>query len=230
MDRLNHSGAAAQVFNIFKEYVPNNVNISAIQYPGRGHNISEPLIYHINGMITALYHPILEVIQIYKNVYFYGHSLGALIAYELLKQYQRNQINIGHCILNVGACPSPDLIGRREHLHCLSDDKFWEKIKEYGGTPEIVLEDNDFKRMFLPILKADFTIYETYSTIFCQNEPLSIPIKVFVGQFDKIVNLNELTNWKNETTKQFKQFIFEGDHFFMSKNSSLLVKAILAKV
>lgn len=221
------SGAVAQVFNGFKPYLPENVNLYAIQYPGRGHNITEPLLYDINSMLKILYLPVLETLQLYDVVYFYGHSMGALVAYALLKKFQQDNISLGKCILNIGACPSPNLIGVKKHIHSLPDDIFWQRIKEYGGTPPDILDDQEFKNLFLPILKADFSIYENYIDQPRNNQPLTIPINAFAGSKDKVVLVEDFTQWKMETTGKFNQMIVDEDHFFLSNQAKFILQTMI---
>lgn len=221
------SGAIAQSSSIFKKYLPKHINLSSIQYPGRGHLASESLINDIDEMISVLYEPVLDCISKYSEVVIYGHSLGGLVAYELLNDFYKKNVNIQNCYLNIGACPEPDLIGRRTHLHTLPDDIFWEKIKNYGGTPQLIIEDNEFKSFFLPILKADFTIYETYSWKQGEKKSLPVPIKILGGLTDKVVKIEELPGWQGKTNQQFDLIQMPGGHFFLIENPELTLSKIL---
>lgn len=220
------SGATAQSFVGWRQYIPDSVDFSAVQYPGRGHLIHEKPLFDLEQLLSNLYQPLLAAIREYKYVIWYGHSLGGLVAYELIKKYSIDRINLPTMKLVIGACPSPELIGKKPHLHTLSNDKFWEKIKQYGGTPESIIDDKDFKALFLPILKADFTMYESYK--FRDKESiLNLPLVVIGGDDDHVVSYDELTGWKNLTNNLYQQFHVEGDHFFLNYNSTALISKII---
>lgn len=220
------SGATAQFFQIWKKYIPHYIDLFAIQYPGRGHLIHEKPLTDIKLLLLLLYKPLLNTIKQYKCVICYGHSLGGLIAYELLKEYLSAEVDMPTIQLVVGACPSPNLIGKKPHLHNLADDEFWVKIKQYGGTPDAIINDDAFKDLFLPILKADFTMYENY--IFNHNKKvLDVPLIAVGGKDDKVVQYSELNGWKDLTSNTYTQICVEGNHFFLNYNPPVLLDMIL---
>lgn len=158
------AGASAQVFDSFKHHLPIGFNLSAIQYPGRGVLINKPLIYKIDDMINFLQKDIIDCFAHYQNIWIYGHSLGALIAYEMLTFFHKNKWSIEHCTLNIGACPPPSQIQTNKKIHHLPDNEFLTQLVKSNGLQKEFTSNKSLMEMYLPILRADFTIYETYQT------------------------------------------------------------------
>ena len=113
-------------------------------------------------------------------------------------------------------------------LHHLSDTKFIEELKRFAGTPAAVLENKQLMEVFLPILRADFTVDETY--VFQEKAPLDCPITAFVGADDPEAKEEEMKAWKDHTSGAFKLEILEGDHFFLQTQREPLLEHIAAIV
>lgn len=221
------AGASAQVFNCFQQYIPGDFNLSAVQYPGRGTLIDKPLIYKINDMIHFLQKDIMSCFTRYQSIWIYGHSLGALIAYEMLSFLYRNKMRIEKCVLNIGACPSPSQIYTQEKIHHLPDNKFLEKLVKGNGLQKEFTSNKSLIEMYLPILRADFTMYETYHSVYSK-EPLPIPIKVFAGKEDSGVHIKDLDDWNKLTASSYELTTVSGDHFFLNDQAEHIILKMLS--
>ena len=220
------SGASAQIYTFFKNFLPGNIDLKAIQYPGRGHLIDEPLLYSTKDLVDFFLEEIRITIRSYKKIWIYGHSLGALIAYETLSKIHKLGDSISHCTLNVGACPPPGYTLNKTMpvLHTLNDSEFWKVINKH--SPSHFLENPILRELLGPVLKADFTIYETYPNQ-SKKTVLPIPILAFGGKTDPGVHLKHLKNWKQFTSKRFQYIEVNGDHFFLESNAEFITKKIL---
>ena len=99
-----------------------------------------------------------------------------------------------------------------------------EIIRELNGTPKEVWEYPELVDMVLPILRADFTMYETYT--YSQDELFNCPITAFGGRDDPMAHPYEIDAWGEQTTAPFTSHFFSGDHFFIQPNQSWLLKII----
>ena len=111
-----------------------------------------------------------------------------------------------------------------EDIHTLPDPEFWAEIKRLGGTPDEVLQNAELMELFLPILRADFTLLETYK---CQPEPpLACPISAYCGTEDTEVSEEEMASWQEQTSSTFTLKMIPGNHFFIHSHQNLLLHYI----
>jgi medium-chain acyl-[acyl-carrier-protein] hydrolase len=109
-------------------------------------------------------------------------------------------------------------------MHQLPAAEFVDALRSLGGTPEAVLENQQMLRMVLPMLRADFTLTETY--IYERDAPLACPISAFGGERDRLVSRDKLNAWRDQTSEQFQLRMFPGGHFFIHNERSALLQAI----
>ena len=122
----------------------------------------------------------------------------------------------------------PQLLDLKPPIHRLPDAKFIEKIKGYNGTPDKVLQDTELMQQFLPVLRADMAILETY---FYSNEtPVNCPITAFGGLADPEVSRANLAAWEKQTEADFAIQMFAGDHFFLNSARQELLQAISTRL
>lgn len=222
------AGASGQIFSCFQPYLPSDFNLLGIQYPGRGTLIDKPLIYNIDEMIHFLQSDIMSCFTRYQSVWVYGHSFGALIAYEMLSFFYENNMHIDHCKLNIGACPAPNQIYNQEKIHHLPDNEFLTELIKGNGLQKEFTSNRSLMKMYLPVLRADFTLYETYQNDSSEIKPLSIPIKVFAGKEDNGVNIKELEGWSKLTTSNCELIAVSGDHFFLNNQAEHIILKMLS--
>jgi medium-chain acyl-[acyl-carrier-protein] hydrolase len=143
---------------------------------------------------------------------FFGHSNGAMIAFELMRRLRR-----GGGALPVAFFPSgrtaPQLPRTVATIHALPEAEFVEGLRRLSGTPEEVLLHRELMELFSPLLRADFAISETYR--YRPEPPFAIPMTAFGGARDPDVSTDELDAWREQTTGEFGTRIFPGGHFFI---------------
>ena len=153
---------------------------------------------------------------------FFGHSIGAKIAFELARELRRKK-GVQPVHLFVSGSRPPHIPEPRP-LHMLPEHDFVRELRRYSGTPEAVMQSRDLMEMYLPILRADFSIDETY--IYYEDDPFECPISAFGGSEDKEANREELDAWRQHTLGPFTLQMFQGDHFFLKSSQSLLLDSI----
>jgi len=109
----------------------------------------------------------------------------------------------------------------------MPEDELLRDLVKLGGTSPELLEDLDLMRTFLPAIRADFALSETY--VYKSEDPLQCPITAFGGDADKEVKHEEIALWRNQTSKQFSQRSFHGGHFYLETNRRELT-GIIAKI
>jgi medium-chain acyl-[acyl-carrier-protein] hydrolase len=168
---------------------------------------------------------LLDVLPPYMEMpfVFFGHSLGALMCFELARQLRR-QGRPGPLHLFIAGRKAPQIRRREASISDLPDDAFIEELRAFQGTPEEVLRNSELMHLFLPLLRADFAIYESY--IYTPEAPLKCSISAFGGIDDCKVGMSDLLAWKDQTASAFTLRMFLGDHFFLSSSETALLQTL----
>jgi medium-chain acyl-[acyl-carrier-protein] hydrolase len=155
---------------------------------------------------------------------FYGHSMGAWVAFELAQTLRERGLG-QPTHLYVGARRAPHLPDPLSALSPLSDDDFVAEVQHrYGAIPERLLRSPGLLRIFLPALRADFALLDRYTC--AERPPLDIPITAFRGLGDNTVDRAEVSAWRTHTAADFQLRQVPGGHFFHREEAELLVDAI----
>jgi len=109
---------------------------------------------------------------------------------------------------------APDTPRREPNLHALPDDEFIVHVdRRYGGIPPAILAQREFLELFLPALRADLTVFETYT--YAADKPLGLPLLALGGESDPRVSRGDLLAWKSHASGPFSAEFFPGGHFFI---------------
>jgi medium-chain acyl-[acyl-carrier-protein] hydrolase len=219
------AGGGASIFREWSAEVPPGVEVCPVQLPGRESRWGEPPLTQLSALVETLanaFHPLLNI-----PFAFFGHSMGALISFELARRLRRDTGEIpAH--LFVSGSRAPQIPDPSPPIRHLSDSEFVEELVRFNGLSEEVRRNTELMQMVLPILRADFTLYETYA--YYPEEPLSCPISAYGGQQDSRVPHAHLAGWGAHTLGAFAFRGFPGDHFFISSARSLLLRDLSSKL
>jgi medium-chain acyl-[acyl-carrier-protein] hydrolase len=205
----------------FPPDVRRNVEICSIHLPGRVSSHGEPLFDELSPLL-ALLEPIIVSYNDLPYAFF-GHSMGALLSFELARHLRRRDLP-GPVHLTVCGHRAPQLGNPHEAIHKMPDHQFRAKLREFGGTPEAVLQNAELIELLSPVLRADFAICENYSYV--TETPLECSITAFGGDDDPRVSRDELSEWRDQTTQSFSLRMFPGGHFFPQTAVSLFVRVL----
>ena len=213
-----YAGAGASCFRTWTEYLPSEIEVCSIQLPGRENRRKEAPLTRMKLVIETLA-PMLQP-YLDKPYTFFGHSMGAMVSFELARELRRRNWRQPSRLL-VSACRAPQLPDLDPPLHRLPEYKFIKKLERLKGIPEKVLASPGLMQLFLPTLRADFELLETY--FYLNEEPFDFPITAFGGLSDNKVSLEELAVWREQTNGEFNLQMFSGDHFFLHANNRELL-------
>jgi medium-chain acyl-[acyl-carrier-protein] hydrolase len=205
-----YAGGSAQVFRTWQRFFPPQIEICPVQFPGRGRRIKEPPFTRIKALVKAIADAIFNGPP--EPFVFYGHSMGAIISFELARELRRRRtVGPRHLFLSGRRAPTmPDSEGPTFNL---PHDKFIAELRRLNGTPPELLELPEATELFLPLLRADFEIVDTY--VYEDEEPLACPITVYGGLGDERVPRESLCDWQKQTTGGCRERMLPGDHFFI---------------
>ncbi|WP_198041862.1 thioesterase II family protein [Paenibacillus larvae] len=216
-----HAGGAASAYSGWRDALDEGTELRAVQIPGRENRMCEELFYFLDPLceaVTAAITPLLD-----KPFAFFGHSMGALLAYRtalLLRREGRSEPE--HLFLSAHRAAHLPL--RRPPLYNLPDHKLISQLKTFGGTAKELLADPHIMDVYLPIIRADLSVCDTY--VHRQENPLAMPFSIFGGTDDPDVNLRELTEWREHTSGIFTLRIFKGGHFYLNNRREEIVSII----
>lgn len=215
-------GAASYFFGVSKAMAP-AVEVICLQYPGRQDRRTEPCLDSVDALadgVTAALSPWTDL-----PLVFFGHSLGASVAYETARRLQASGTEIG--ALFVSARRGPTAV-RDERVHQRSDDDLLAELRRLSGTNGDVLGDDDLMRMILPALRADYQAAETYRHT--PGEVLRCPVTALVGDADPKVTVQEAKDWASHTTGEFELTVYPGGHFYLNDHQAAVLARITAAV
>ncbi|MBE8989186.1 thioesterase II family protein [Nostoc sp. LEGE 12450] len=216
-----YAGGSAAIFRTWPNNLPSNVEVCAVEYPGRGRQIKSAPLTRLEPLVEAIAPVLLPYLD--KPFAFFGHSMGGLVSFELTRLL-RSQYNLTPFHLFISARRAPQLPPIKPPLHILSDHDLQNELRSLNGTPKAVLESEELMQIFLPILRADFAVLETY--IYTPKQPLECPITAFGGLQDQDVSHEDLQAWREQIIAAFSLHELNGDHFFIHSHQELLLKLI----
>jgi len=158
-----------------------------------------------------------------KPYAFFGHSMGALIAFELARSIRCGEFNQPEHIFISGR-RAPHLPSKRKPLHNLPDEELIREMERLNGTSDEILRNQELMRLLLPVLRADFELVESYR--YTARAPLRCPLSVYGGLQDREIMRHELQGWARETDGPFRLRMFPGDHFFLNSSQNVLLDSL----
>jgi medium-chain acyl-[acyl-carrier-protein] hydrolase len=216
-----YAGAGAAIFRTWSEGLPGDVEVCPVQIPGRGTRLAETPFTQLAPLVQALAQALGPLLD--KPFAFFGHSLGALVAFELARQLRR-QSGVPPVHLFVSADRAPQIPHRDRPIHALPENEFLVELRRLDGIPGKVLADAELMQVMLPILRADFSVYETYA--YSVEPPLPCSLSTFGGLQDQRVHRADLEAWRDQTSVSFSLRMFPGDHFFWNTSQPRLLQVL----
>jgi surfactin synthase thioesterase subunit len=206
---LPHAGAGASVFRGWRDQLP-GVAVLPVQPPGRETRLRDAPHHRMEPLAAELAAVIMSVAED-RRYAVYGHSLGALVAFETLREIRRlGGPEPAHLV--VSGCVAPQ---------CSHDDgesvaqaplhELVEKLRQLGGTPEWLLADPSVLDMIVPPIRADFTVKESYE--YRHEPPLDVPLTVLASTDDPRAPHDLQDRWRDQTTAAFRLHTLLGGHF-----------------
>lgn len=197
------------------------IEICPVQLPGREERMSEPPFTRLQPLVEAAAGALAPYLD--TPFAFFGHSLGAMIGFELTRHLRREGLPLP-LHLFVSGFPAPQLPPVQPPLHELPEEEFLAALTRLNGTPTSVLEDADLMRLLVPLLRADFAVYETY--MYLPEAPLDLPLSVYGGLRDTRAPRQALEEWHTQTTGRSTLRMYDGDHFFLHAKRAVLLQGI----
>lgn len=220
---LPFAGGGASLYRPWTTALAPDIEVCPIQLPARENRYSEKPItdaYQLAETIATQIIPFTD-----RPYAIFGHSMGALLAYEVARVLENQKIRPPE-VLFLSAHRAPHMPRKRDLLHSLPDAQFIQSLKQYGGFPEEILNNQEFIDFILPTMRSDMTLCDLYA--FTKREvSIQTPFEVFAGVDDREAGPSEMESWSEHTQGQANLTVFDGGHFFLRTHSKELLSHLL---
>lgn len=216
-----YAGSGASAFRSWAALLPPWIELCAVQLPGRENRIGEPLRHRLADLVIEAADGMASLLE--PPFAFFGHSLGALLAFELCRTFRRAGGPLPERLL-VSAHVAPQLAYMRRLLYKLPDPELLQELRRYDGTPEAVFANAELVQLLLPVVRADFELLDTYT--YTAEPPFEFPISAFAALDDTEVRFQDVESWLNQTLGTFTFRQFPGGHLFLQTAARDLVEDV----
>jgi medium-chain acyl-[acyl-carrier-protein] hydrolase len=213
-----YAGGGAAPYRKWSELLPPAVEVCPVLLPGREARLGEKAFSNVFLLVDALALAIKPYLD--KPFVFFGHSMGALVAFELTRKLRREGQPLPECLF-VSARVAPSFALKRPPLNNLPEDEFTHALARFNGSEEGVLQHAELMKLLLPTLRADFALHEQYEYV--EEPALDCPIVAFGGLQDVATEADGLNAWRLHTSRSFVRRMFAGDHFFLNTQQSFFL-------
>ncbi|WP_078843430.1 thioesterase II family protein [Streptomyces albus] len=220
---LPHTGGGAALYRAWAERLAPAVDVVSIRLPGRENRFRETPYRRLDELVEALAQAVEPLLD--RPHAWFGHSMGALIGYELCRTLRDRGLREPERLL-VSGRRAPHLPSRRPQVHDAPARDLVAHLRELNGTPAEVLDDAAALSALLPMVRADFAVSETYR--WRERRPLRCPVLVLGGRDDILATPGELAGWREHSTADCEVRMFDGGHFYLHGKAQEQVLTALA--
>ncbi|ULR48839.1 thioesterase II family protein [Streptomyces deccanensis] len=225
---LPYAGAGASFYRPWKALAGDALEIVPLQLPGRERLIDEDPYRDahraVDGLLAQLREELGEIGG--HRVAVFGHSLGAVLAFELAHRLVDEP---GVELLHVFVSGSPEPArGRERRATGLSDEEFLARVGDFAGYHHPALDDPEMREMILPALRADVEMHENYTP--STGLPLQAPLTVVRGEDDDLVGYDDAESWSKVAGRDFEHVEVPGGHMYLTDAAPALVRLIVSTV
>ncbi|MGV9878657.1 thioesterase II family protein [Streptomyces sp. NPDC003006] len=222
---LPHAGGTAGSYHAWARDLPADVELVAVQYPGRQERFGEPCVTDMGTLADHVTRVLLPLTD--RPLALFGHSMGASVAYEVtLRLIARHQVRPQ--ALFVSGQASPLYRGEDKDLHLRDDEGLLAGLRALGGVEEDVYADPDLRQLVIPSLRADMRLIENYRRT--QPQRVDIPVTAYAGDADPEVSAADIGTWRDLTTAEFAARTLPGGHFYLRDRQTELLADIAARL
>jgi medium-chain acyl-[acyl-carrier-protein] hydrolase len=216
-----YAGGSAAIYRQWAARLPPSVEVCLARLPGRETRLREPPFTDLMRMVSAVAPAVAPHLDM--PFAFFGHSMGAMISFELARLLRRERRQLPAALF-VSGRPAPQLPVTEKRSYDLPDAEFKEKLLSLNGTPREVLEHPELMELMMPLLRADFSVVETYEYV--PEPPLECPVIAFGGTEDASISREQVEGWRAQTGSLFRLWMIPGDHFFLNSAADLLLERL----
>jgi len=208
---LPFAGAGASVFEPWRQFVGDRLDLSVLELPGHERRYNEPLCHEVMDAVEAIAPQACADAGGREIVVLFGHSLGAVLAFELARKLAALS-DPPEIHLAVSGSPGP-WHKREARASGLADSAFLKQVSSLAGYSHPALDDPDLRELLLPILRADVEMHERYAPAIPR--PVDFAITCIRGRDDVLVSREDTLQWKAVTTGETRYVELPGGHMYL---------------
>lgn len=219
---LPYAGGGAMTYLGWQDRLPASVEVLPCRVPGRDDRFGEPPLDSFARVLEHLDETLLPALR--PPYALFGHSMGALVAFGVARRARERGLP-PPVRLFVSGMNAPQLAGPTSRaVDDRSDAELMEHMRRIGGAPEVLEQDPELLELYMPLIRADMKVVETFR---CDpEEPLECPISVWGGRDDVLTHHEGLDAWRSQTRDDFRLRLLPGRHFFLSTCTDQLLSAL----
>lgn len=220
---FSHAGGSAQVFKDWQHSLPERIQVRGVELPGRGKRMAEPRIADYFTLVEKLAGEIARDIaseeRRHGKVLYagFGHSSGAAFCFgvctRLSELLGRAPV---HCFFAAGPAPHLEKTKRSE----LTDEELLGELQAFPGTPQVVRDNPDLMRFFLPVMRADFAAHE--GAMRDAGRLIDCPVTLFAAVQDEL-EPEAVWAWARHTAHPVRKVQLPGGHFSILHQSAEMI-------
>ncbi|HEX4458660.1 MAG TPA: alpha/beta fold hydrolase [Polyangia bacterium] len=218
---LPYAGGQASAFARWADELGSDVEVHALQLPGRGMRLAEPHCTELTRVLDAIMPAVTRLTT--APYALFGHSMGATLAFELSRRLRRADV-APPLRLFVSAARTPRRLRLVDALGPVDDAALVDYLRQLGGTPEEVLREPELLELVLPPLRADLQLLDAWRSP--DEPPLDVPLTALGGRADARVSPEELALWRAHTRGPFALQLFDGGHFYLHGERPALLASL----
>ncbi|MEV7019818.1 alpha/beta fold hydrolase [Streptomyces sp. NPDC093991] len=214
-----HAGGGASSYHSLGRALSPQAEVLAVQYPGRQDRRHEPPLPRLSELADRIAET-LDALDDGAPYALFGHSLGALVAYETARRLDRSGRTphrlfvSARCAPTAGAGPTDELA---------DDAALLAEVRRLGGGD--VLDDPEIQAMALPALRADYQALRSYA--WRDGPGLRCPVTVLTATHDPLCAPEQATDWLRLSVLPGRSRVFTGGHFYLQDRVTEVARAVL---
>ncbi|WP_308312796.1 alpha/beta fold hydrolase [Streptomyces sp. ISL-1] len=209
-----HAGGAASSFVPLSRALAPGAEVLAVQYPGRQDRRQEPFAESLTELADAVF-DVLRA-ELSGSYAFFGHSLGAVLAFEVARRFEEAAPGDGPVALFLSARRAPS-VPHHDRIHLRDDATVIAEMRRLSGTDQSILGDEELMALLLPVIRADYKAIETHVTP--PDVQVACPITVLVGDADPVTTIEDASAWRAHSTGGTEVRVFPGGHFYLDAHT-----------
>jgi pyochelin biosynthetic protein PchC len=211
-----HAGGSASAYRTWPALLPADIEVLAVQYPGRQdrrHEACPADLHQLADAVTDALEPFRD-----RPLALFGHSMGASAAHEVALRLRDTAV---HGLFVSARLPPRHHRPRDPHQ---DDDALLADVRALDPADSAVLDDPDLRELLVPAIRADFRLADTYRPT--AGPAVDVPVVAYVGDRDPCVSVWQMRAWAEITTAGFDVVVLPGDHFYLKANGERLAEDI----
>ena len=220
-----HAGGSTSFYVPFAKTFTIDVQRVAVQYPGTQRGRIHTTVPSITEMADNAYRMIVSAPESDSPVVFFGHSMGALVAFEVARRSEAAGRPVSALFVSSSSAPA---LMHEQYFRDLSDDELMRFLIDLAGIDRKALDNKDFVESMLPALRGYYDAIAGYTCAY--GATVSCPIYASVATDDNLAPYESVLAWSKHTTSEFAVRVFPGDHFYFTQHLPEVVHDIESRI